>query len=587
MCAFFCFGAACALARALCCQRMFSSTLLAQVIGRSSIAELLRLPAMSSERVVGLRRTIDEFRADRDKVAQREFHIVMAFGFGTSASAMFLFLLRLAPLPSFLQYACQVLGALAMSGGIVVVTTCPLTKLDVDAFFWSRPWFRSAFAASCATMAAALSLALLDMSRGFHPSMVGGAMGVLAAIALAICRGLKALSACCRPSTCLVLWLCSINSIWCLLDAGRMQLFTHGGSGSGIVVITWGTCATHGVHAIEDEAGCQHAADVVMRFASSVRQTTSPTRPHGCFVYSHRMVGQTPFLNKNEATRVNAATDMKALLCRAADADSDRSGAVTYHIVQRAHLPVLVHIVDALLTLTFLVANLANYVRNRILYHREGLAIGPACTMACYHYVYIWFSSYGLTSLYWHVLSVVFRGVTLHDLSWALTGVAFMFAPAVVACIGRSRLFQLTARRFNRKYAQQDGAFIAALLDSSSVRCGQPWWVHMTQEDARYPAGDKRRHWRLGRITTVETDCFRVQLQARSARRSVLTQEGASGLEEEVLPMSSRECSAEELMQYAKDNLRCIGWSNITRELMTDSTCGAGAVMIPTRRPAS
>ena len=73
-------------------------------------------------------------------------------------------------------------------------------------------------------------------------------------------------------------------------------------------------------------------------------------------------------------------------------------------------------------------------------------------------------------------------------------------AVAVVLVVGRERMFGLVARGFegSKSRMQEDGAFIASLLDSHQVEVGQQWWVHRPEgeKDHSYEPNDHRHHWR-------------------------------------------------------------------------------------------
>ena len=79
-------------------------------------------------------------------------------------------------------------------------------------------------------------------------------------------------------------------------------------------------------------------------------------------------------------------------------------------------------------------------------------------------------------------------------------GLPYLCALAVVLVVGRERMFRLVARGFegSKSRMQQDGAFIASLLDSHQVELGQPWFVHRPEgeKDFSYGTSDHRHHWR-------------------------------------------------------------------------------------------
>ena len=78
--------------------------------------------------------------------------------------------------------------------------------------------------------------------------------------------------------------------------------------------------------------------------------------------------------------------------------------------------------------------------------------------------------------------------------------------------MGRQRLFQTMARRFdsNKARAESDGAFIAAMLDTSNVAVGKEYWIHRDSPNEIFPAMDPRRNWRKGWIVNVDEEMFTV-----------------------------------------------------------------------------
>ena len=79
-------------------------------------------------------------------------------------------------------------------------------------------------------------------------------------------------------------------------------------------------------------------------------------------------------------------------------------------------------------------------------------------------------------------------------------GLLYLCPLAVVLVVGRERMFRLVARRFegSKSRMQQDGAFIASLLESHQVALGQLWFVHREEgeKDLSYDPRDHRHHWR-------------------------------------------------------------------------------------------
>ena len=76
-----------------------------------------------------------------------------------------------------------------------------------------------------------------------------------------------------------------------------------------------------------------------------------------------------------------------------------------------------------------------------------------------------------------------------------------LLLPAMVLLVGRERVYGYVARRFEQRPGrmEQDGAFMAELLDSSSaVEVGQDWWVHRApdEKDHNFPRSHRQHNWR-------------------------------------------------------------------------------------------
>eukprot|EP00929_Paragymnodinium_shiwhaense_P005592 TRINITY_DN10777_c0_g4_i1.p1 TRINITY_DN10777_c0_g4~~TRINITY_DN10777_c0_g4_i1.p1 ORF type:complete len:949 (+),score=75.53 TRINITY_DN10777_c0_g4_i1:117-2963(+) len=179
-------------------------------------------------------------------------------------------------------------------------------------------------------------------------------------------------------------------------------------------------------------------------------------------------------------------------------------------------------------------------------------------------------------------------------LSTLLNGVADLTPIVIVLAIGRRRLFNLTARRFDRDRAQRDGAFLARLLDSASrVQVGDPFWIHHGRNDEKYPLFDTRRNWEVGEVVSVSSDSFVVctgeprskslsrrgsarssQASLQAVIRKVSTSMSRNSSDpgiRHMLPMAAREMTAEDMLALAQRELRCIDWNNISQELMESS----------------
>ena len=155
---------------------------------------------------------------------------------------------------------------------------------------------------------------------------------------------------------------------------------------------------------------------------------------------------------------------------------------------------------------------------------------------------------------------------------------------------------------------EQDGAFVASLLDSCEIAVGQVWWIHgkLGEEDDAYPVGDPRRNWLKGNIVEMGEGQFGVSLEgewrrsrrssiastcsvstiASLTRASVMSRSSQHGSIKSsqvqaietnyYFTLASRTSSCDEILEKAHASLRCIEWEQITKHLMTGAICGAG-----------
>eukprot|EP00929_Paragymnodinium_shiwhaense_P080714 TRINITY_DN4210_c0_g2_i1.p1 TRINITY_DN4210_c0_g2~~TRINITY_DN4210_c0_g2_i1.p1 ORF type:complete len:960 (+),score=74.73 TRINITY_DN4210_c0_g2_i1:75-2954(+) len=169
-----------------------------------------------------------------------------------------------------------------------------------------------------------------------------------------------------------------------------------------------------------------------------------------------------------------------------------------------------------------------------------------------------------------------------------LMGLADVTPVVLVLTIGRKKLFHFTARRFDcdPMRAQRDGAFLASLLDCASrIQAGDAFWIHHGRDDDAYPLYDAKRNWDLGEVVSVDEDSFVVKTTPPArTRRSVRqrsffstvpslrsTRSSGGSAVYHRLPMAAREMTVEDMLAFARKELRCIDWQNISRELMSGS----------------
>lgn len=147
-----------------------------------------------------------------------------------------------------------------------------------------------------------------------------------------------------------------------------------------------------------------------------------------------------------------------------------------------------------------------------------------------------------------------------------LAGVGFGISPLVLAIFGRDRWFSLVARYFNadQKRLLKDAAFIACLLESIPVQCGDEWWQWRDVKEERFPHHDVRHHFEKGKIVDVTDDTFTV--------RFVSPENHVASLRE--FPMAQRNSRIDVLMDEGASALRRIHWKDFTLDLLQHNSGG-------------
>ena len=156
-----------------------------------------------------------------------------------------------------------------------------------------------------------------------------------------------------------------------------------------------------------------------------------------------------------------------------------------------------------------------------------------------------------------------------------VVGCEFVIPIVLVLAVGPKRVFNYMSARFdsNRDNLVEDGAFVAELLDHQTLKVGKTWYVHWDVAGlpvrSEHPVGDCRRNWYQGRIVVLPDDgkCFTVLLRNGDdePREISLEIKGGGG------------GGVKTLLEEARENLRCIDWSDITLDLFVSSVRDANA----------
>lgn len=173
--------------------------------------------------------------------------------------------------------------------------------------------------------------------------------------------------------------------------------------------------------------------------------------------------------------------------------------------------------------------------------------------------------------------------VTLPYLYLAYSFILF-FPPVFVIAVGREKTFKFILRRFDRRHAEMDGAFMAELLTDRDVVKGMIWWIHHGANYETEDPFDPSRNWTKGRVVEVAEEAFLVDTAvtetpklslARTTLESRLSTASSSNYQprefHRVL-MLDRLMPARDLLALGRRNLRCINWEAMTFELMSGTT---------------
>jgi hypothetical protein len=213
-------------------------------------------------------------------------------------------------------------------------------------------------------------------------------------------------------------------------------------------------------------------------------------------------------------------------------------------------------------------------------------------TMRLYQTLYGASVSFGIWNIHSGVVAIFSEQPEINAVFHLCYGLAFVTPVLIVLVAGRDRLFLFMARRLDRDQGLQerDGAFISELLANANVDVGQLWWVLRSEKDAAFPSSDQRHHWEPGIVEEVtETEFIvglksttattRVSRTSRTSRTSTTSKISTAWPVDNArrvrLPLAGRTTLATDMLNIARQSLRCIDWVSITVELMASSTCAA------------
>ena len=130
--------------------------------------------------------------------------------------------------------------------------------------------------------------------------------------------------------------------------------------------------------------------------------------------------------------------------------------------------------------------------------------------------IYLYLASYG-THFFWKSLFAFASGHPWLAVHYGAISVAGAGPVLVLCAMGRDRLFNFVARRLesNAMRRQQDGAFVASLVEAGKHEVEQPWWLHREagDQDTTYPEFEYCRNWRKGFVVEIGELAFGVKLK--------------------------------------------------------------------------
>jgi len=142
-----------------------------------------------------------------------------------------------------------------------------------------------------------------------------------------------------------------------------------------------------------------------------------------------------------------------------------------------------------------------------------------------------------------------------------VVGIEFLLPPIIVLLVTPKRLFNFMASKFDTsiEVLEQDGAFIAELLDSVSVTLGQSWYVHYDKCNLprRDEYNDYHKQWYKGVITAIEANTMSVKVMENNLILDI-------SIKDSRIP-------SKQLLDEAKQNLRCINFKDLTLDLFKQS----------------
>ena len=177
-------------------------------------------------------------------------------------------------------------------------------------------------------------------------------------------------------------------------------------------------------------------------------------------------------------------------------------------------------------------------------------------TTGVFEAIYLWLAGTGIDLVVQGIGTAIIVPKPVYLVIAFGLGLNFLLPLLLVLAVGRDRVFNFTSRLFERGRAEQDGAFIAELLDVEAVEVGQQWYIHRGDDEKDEQFTDFRRNWRCGKITEKEEGTFSVEVLIDD-KKGVAPYKKISSVK------AGANLTSDELLRLAHANLRCIRSSKI------------------------
>jgi hypothetical protein len=227
--------------------------------------------------------------------------------------------------------------------------------------------------------------------------------------------------------------------------------------------------------------------------------------------------------------------------------------------------------------------SLGLYISTKYWYKKHIYNFSNKCgtTTACYDAFYGWAISFGIGNFFGGIVKLI-TGYKFIENVAIFTGLVFFIPTITVIIIGREDVFNYMSRRYanDRVRNENDGGFIAALLEITILSIGSTFWVHRDTEDEKnynYPIDNRRHHWSKGYINNINDFTYSItytndnNIDINDLPLPHIGPNISYYTLKKTIPMESKD-----LTKLGKSRLRCIDWNNFSCELLDGSIRKSG-----------